>query len=168
MSGSDPSGGCLAGDLPGGPYRVRRARLEDVARLVGLLRDDVLGAGREDASEAAYLDAFAAIDADPRHHLTCVCSPDGTVVATAQLTLLPGLSRGAATRLQVEAVRVAASHRGRGLGGALLDWAHGYGRRHGATLAQLTTDAARTEAHRFYEGLGYRASHVGFKRELEG
>jgi GNAT superfamily N-acetyltransferase len=83
-----------------------------------------------------------------------------------QLTLIPGLSRGGAKRLHIEAVRVAASARGGGLGSALFDWAHAYGRSRGATLAQLTSDKSRSGAHRFYEKLGYRASHEGFKYQL--
>ena len=89
-----------------------------------------------------------------------------TVAATAQLTVIPGLSRGGATRLQIEAVRVASPWRGRGLGGALLEWAHEHGRARGAVLSQLTTDASRVDAHRFYERLGYEASHLGLKRPL--
>lgn len=69
-------------------------------------------------------------------------------------------------RLQVEGVRVAASRRGTGLGTAMLGWAHEHGRARGATLAQLTTDAERGDAHRFYARLGYTASHVGLKRPL--
>ena len=83
-----------------------------------------------------------------------------------QLTLVPGLARQGAKRLQIEAVRLASGTRGRGLGTALFDWAHEYGRKQGATLAQLTSDKTRTDAHRFYDGLGYRASHQGYKRPL--
>ena len=83
-----------------------------------------------------------------------------------QLSIIPGLSRTGATRLQVEGVRIAASERSTGLGAAMLGWAHEHGRSHGAVLAQLTTDAVRTRAHAFYERLGYEARHVGFKREL--
>ena len=83
-----------------------------------------------------------------------------------QLTLLPGLARAAATRLQIEAVRIDASVRRTGLGTALLEWAHDYGRERGAVLAQLTTDKSRAEALRFYGRLGYEASHQGLKRSL--
>ena len=68
--------------------------------------------------------------------------------------------------MQVEGVRVAASRRGSGLGTELLDWAHDWGRRHGAVVAQLTTDRSRVDARRFYERLGYVASHEGMKRSL--
>lgn len=150
-------------------FHLSRARDVDVADIVALLTDDPLGRTRESSSLSPYMDAFHRIDADPNHLLLIVRedSPTtGPAVATMQLTLLPGLSRGGATRLQIEAVRVAAETRGSGLGSAVLDWAHAYGRSHGATLAQLTSDVTRTDAHRFYERLGYTASHQGFKLPL--
>ena len=83
-----------------------------------------------------------------------------------QLTLVSGLARAASKRLQIEAVRLAPDARGGGLGTALFDWAHEYGRQHGAAIAQLTSDKSRTDAHRFYDKVGYTASHEGFKRAL--
>ncbi len=80
-----------------------------------------------------------------------------------QLTFIPGLARGGATRLQIEAVRVRPDLRSNGLGGAMITWAIDEGRRRGAKLVQLTSDGSRAAAHRFYERLGFEASHVGFK-----
>lgn len=91
---------------------------------------------------------------------------DETIVGTLQLTLIPGLSRRGATRAQIEAVRVAGGERGSGLGTALLEWAIEESRRLGADLVQLTSDAGRVEAHRFYEQLGFTPTHLGFKLEL--
>ena len=92
----------------------------------------------------------------------------GAVVGTLQLTVLPGLARGGALRAQLEAVRVGSAHRSRGLGAAMIRWAIDEARRRGCGLVQLTTDKARTEAHRFYEGLGFVASHEGLKLPLSG
>ena len=89
------------------------------------------------------------------------------MVGTLQLTVLPSLSRGGALRSQVEAVRVAGSQRGKGLGEALLLWAVEESRARGCSLVQLTTDKQRTDAHRFYERLGFVASHEGMKLLLE-
>lgn len=133
---------------------------------MALLRDDPIGASREGEDAEPYLAAFDVIDADPAHLLVAVRDEAGEVVGTMQLTLLPGLSRSATTRLQVEGVRVAPSTQGSGLGTAMLRWAEEYGRSRGARLAQLTTDKRRTDAHRFYERLGYVASHEGMKRPL--
>ena len=148
-------------------FTVRRAALSDVTAIVELLRDDVLGRKRESADLADYERPFREIDSDPRHFLAVVQDADGRVVGTMQLTLLPGLSRGGATRLQIEAVRVAADIRGSGLGEQMLLWAEEHGKQAGATLVQLTTDKSRTGAHRFYDRLGYAASHEGYKKELE-
>ncbi|WP_420100270.1 GNAT family N-acetyltransferase [Corynebacterium sp.] len=135
------------------------------ADIVALLTDDVLGQTRESSPLETYMVAFTEIDADPGHFLLIVREgrDGGPAFATMQLTIVPGMSRGGTKRLQIEAVRVAAGTRGTGLGSALFDWAHDYGRTRGATLAQLTSDVTRTDAHRFYERLGYTASHQGFK-----
>ncbi len=144
---------------------VDRARREDVPAVVALLTDDVLGRDREAPDLGPYLAAFDAVDADPAHLLAVV--RDGDVVAgTMQLTFVPGLSRGGALRLQIEAVRVASTHRGTGLGTAMIGWAVEHGRERGAALVQLTTDKQRTDARRFYERLGFVASHEGMKLAL--
>jgi GNAT superfamily N-acetyltransferase len=145
---------------------IERARVEDVPSIVALLADDPLGAGRETPDDLdPYVRAFAVIDADPHQHLV-VARRDGRVVGTLQLTVLPGLSRTATTRAQVEAVRVGRDERGRSLGRELLEWAEREARERGCALLQLTTDASREDAHRFYERLGYVGSHLGFKKPL--
>ena len=153
-------------DASGVPYLLRRARRDDLGALVALLAADALRANDDsDAPErrAPYEAAFDAIDRDPAHTLVAVEDAAGDVVATMQLTMLPGLARGGATRMQVEAVRVAASARGHGLGSAMMRWAIEDARTRGAALVQLTSDARREEAHRFYGRLGFSPSHVGFK-----
>ncbi|WP_245775918.1 GNAT family N-acetyltransferase [Saccharopolyspora flava] len=153
--------------LGGATYRVRRASQDHLAEIVGLLLDDELGAGRESADDLSpYREAFAAIDADPAQLLVAVEDPAGPVVATLQLTFIPGLARQGAWRAQIEAVRVAAAHRSQGLGAALFTWAIEESRRRGCALVQLTTDKKRTDAHRFYERLGFTASHEGYKMSL--
>ncbi|GAA5048529.1 GNAT family N-acetyltransferase [Nocardia callitridis] len=147
-------------------FVVERARRADVPAIVDMLRDDVLGTGRESTDLATYFAAFEAIERSEEQLLALVRDAGGQAVATMQLTLIPGLSREGATRLQIEGVRVAAAARSAGLGGAMLRWAADYGRYHGARIAQLTTDKRRTDAHRFYERLGYVASHEGMKIEL--
>jgi GNAT superfamily N-acetyltransferase len=153
-------------EVTGERFTIERARRQDVADIVRLLADDVLGAGRETAADSAYEAAFDEIDADPHLHLAVIKAAGGEIVGTFQLTLIPGLARGGAKRLQVEAVRLASSTRGGGLGAAMFAWVHDYGRQHGCTLAELTTDKQRIDAHRFYERLGYRATHVGYKLPL--
>jgi GNAT superfamily N-acetyltransferase len=146
----------------------RRATEEDVAAIVAMLADDPLGAAREDISTPlaqAYVTAFRAIDADPNQHLA-VMTEDGAVVGTLQLTFIAGLSRKGALRGQIEAVRVAAGKRGAGLGQRLFEWAIAECRARGCRTVQLTTDKSRADAHRFYDRLGFKASHVGYKLAL--
>jgi len=147
-------------------FRVTRARRTDVPALVALLADDELGREREGAERARYEAAYDAIARDPAHFLAAVRDESDKVVATMQLTVLPGLWRGGTTRLQVEGVRVKEAERGTGLGSAMLEWAHTHGRVRGATLAQLTTDLTRVRALAFYARAGYERTHAGLKREL--
>jgi len=145
----------------------RAARAEDLGAVVALLADDPLGAGREDPAGgmAAYEAAFRRIAVDPNNDLIVV-ERAGAVVGCLQLTLIPGLSRGGLTRAQIESVRVAASERGRGLGRELFEWAIAESRTRGAGLVQLTTDKTRPDALRFYESLGFAATHEGMKLAL--
>ncbi|AXQ58992.1 GNAT family N-acetyltransferase [Streptomyces koyangensis] len=131
-----------------------------------MLADDPLGATRESPDDLTpYLASHARLAADPNQHLV-VAERAGKVVGTLQLTLIPGLSRRAATRSLIEAVRVHADERGSGLGTLLIEWAVQTSRTEGCQLVQLTSDATREDAHRFYERLGFVASHVGFKLQL--
>ena len=153
-------------DADGVPFLLRRARRDDLPALVELLAADALRANDDSSAierRGPYEAAFEAIDRDPAHTLVAVEDVAATVVATMQLTLSPGLARAGATRMQVEAVRVAATARGHGLGTAMMRWAIDEARSHGAALVQLTSDARREEAHRFYERLGFAPSHLGFK-----
>ena len=162
MSGSD----LLDGGLPDGGLTMRRSRAEDVPAIVALLADDELGATRESPDDLTpYRAAFKEIDADPSQHLV-VAERDGQVVGCLQLTVIRGLARRAATRAIIESVRVGSGERGSGLGTTMITWAIEVSRRLGVDLLQLTSDKSRTDAHRFYERLGFQASHLGFKLHL--
>ena len=143
----------------------RPARRADVPAVVALLADDVLGRGRESGQLDPYLAAFDAIEAEGGNQLI-VGEAGDRVLATYQLTVISGLSLSAARRAQIEAVRVDASLRGQGAGAALMADAEARARAAGATLMQLTSNASRADAHRFYERLGYAPSHIGFKKPL--
>ena len=148
----------------------RRANKTDVPKIVALMADDVLGAAREQAGPHlpdAYFTAFEAIDADEKQFLAVV-EEGGQMVGTLQLTLLPYLGRVGALRGQIEAVRVASDRRGQGIGEAMMTWAIEQCRQRGCGLVQLTSDKTRSGAHRFYDRLGFTASHVGYKLDLRG
>ena len=145
---------------------IRAAVADDVPAIVAMLADDPLGARRESPGDLTpYLAALQRLSSDPNQHLV-VAVREGRVIGTLQLTVIPGLSRRGATRSVIEAVRVHADERGSGLGTQLIEWAIAESRRQDCRLVQLTSDASRTDAHRFYERLGFEASHIGFKLPL--
>lgn len=155
--------------LASSTVELRRATLEDLPALVGLLIDDPLGRTRENVTDdndlRLYRLAFDAIDADP-NQLLVVASDGAETVGTLQLSFIPGLARRGALRAQIEAVRVHENYRSQGLGSEMFEWAIEEARRRGCALVQLTADKARTDAHRFYGRLGFIASHEGLKLQL--
>ncbi|MGC5567146.1 N-acetyltransferase family protein [Streptomyces sp. FR-108] len=149
-----------------GDLEIRPAVADDIPAIVAMLADDPLGSQRESPDDLTpYLAALERLSNDPNQHAV-VAVREGRVVGTLQLTIVPGLSRKGATRSIIEAVRVHADERGSGLGTRFIEWAVDRSRREGCQLVQLTSDATRTDAHRFYERLGFTASHVGFKLQL--
>lgn len=144
----------------------RRATYDDIPDIVGMLADDELGATRESPDDLTpYEEAFAVIDADPHQYLA-ICERDGEVVGTLQLSFIAGLSRMGMSRLQIEGVRIHKNARSGGIGTRMFEWAIEQARERGCGLVQLTTDASRADAHRFYERLGFEATHIGFKRAV--
>ena len=149
-----------------GDLEIRPAVADDVPAVVAMLADDPLGAQRESPDDLSpYLAALERLNGDPNQHVM-VAVREGRVVGTLQLTVIPGLSRKGATRSLIEGVRVHADERGSGLGTQLIEWAIDESRRQECQLVQLTSDVTRTDARRFYERLGFTASHVGFKMAL--
>ncbi|MFH8657690.1 GNAT family N-acetyltransferase [Streptomyces afghaniensis] len=149
-----------------GDLEIRAAVADDVPAIVAMLADDPLGAQRESPDDLTpYLTALERLSADPNQRLV-VAVREGRVVGTLQLTIIPGLSRRGATRSIIEGVRIHADERGSGLGTQLIEWAIDESRDQGCQLVQLTSDKTRTDAHRFYERLGFTASHTGFKLPL--
>ena len=146
----------------------REARQTDVTNLVKLLADDLLGASREDLSEPLnhrYTDAFHHIDKDSNNELTVVES-DGELVGMLQLTFIPYLTHTGSWRCLIEGVRIAKTHRGKGLGSKFIIWAIERARSKNCSIVQLTSDKQRPDAIRFYESHGFAATHEGFKLKL--
>ncbi|OII31495.1 GNAT family N-acetyltransferase [Curtobacterium sp. MMLR14_014] len=151
-----------------GELTLRDAVDEDLDALMALLSDDPISAARGDVAapedRPQYAEALRSIVDDPANALLVAEDADGRLVGTLQLTRIPGMARRGATRLLVEAVRVSSALRSGGIGTALMRWVTDVAAPAlGTPLVQLTSDAARTDAHRFYERLGFTGSHVGFK-----
>jgi GNAT superfamily N-acetyltransferase len=142
---------------------IRRARREDIGKIVAMLADDALGHARERIETPlpdSYFRAFAKLDADPNIKLV-VAEEAGVVVGCLHLCILPGLSSQGASRGLIEDVRVDSTRRGRGIGELLVRWAVDEARTQGCKLVELLTHNTRVDAQRFYERLGFARSHVG-------
>lgn len=143
----------------------RDAREEDVAAVIALLSDDILGAGREKAEQDVYVQAFRAMQAEGNNNLI-VGETNGQVVACYQITFISGLSLSAARRAQAEGVRVASDQRGKKIGEAMMTDAEQRARDAGCGLLQFTSNKTRNNAHRFYDRMGFTPSHIGYKKPL--
>jgi GNAT superfamily N-acetyltransferase len=149
--------------------KIRRALRNDVPALVAMLANDKLGMLREDYQEPLaqkYYDAFENIDSDSNQQLIVIENERGKVIGTLQLSFIQYLTYQGGKRAQIEAVRVHEDYRNKGIGKQLLEWAINEAKTNKAHVVQLTTDKNRPEALQFYESLGFKASHEGFKLHL--
>ncbi|WP_208350482.1 GNAT family N-acetyltransferase [Pseudaestuariivita rosea] len=143
----------------------RHAIAADVPAIIGLLRDDTLGKTREMDELAIYHRAFAQMQSEATNQII-VGDQNDRVIATYQITFILGLSLKASRRALIESVRVARDLRRQGIGKLMMQDAERRAREAGCSLIQLTTNQSRDNAHRFYAGLGFTPSHIGFKRVL--
>lgn len=146
--------------------KFRKATIKDVPTIVQLIADDALGSKRENFTiplPKTYYDAFERIDSDPNQELTVVENKTGEVIGVFQMTFIPYLTYQGGIRAQIEGVRVHKDHRGLGIGKTIFQWAIQRAKERNAHVLQLTTDKKRPDAIRFYESLGFKASHEGMK-----
>lgn len=147
----------------------RRARRADLPSVVRMLAEDDLGSQRERYDEPlpeSYSSAFEQIDNDPNHELI-VAERNGEVIGTLHLMFLPSVSFQGGLRAQVESVRVDKLFQSQGIGSQMMKWAVERARQRGAHIVQLTTHKTRLDAHRFYERLGFKGTHLGMKLNLK-
>ena len=147
----------------------RLARRADLPSIVQMLADDDLGSTRERYEEPlpeTYYEAFQQIENDPNHELI-VAEKDGEVIGTLHLMFLPSISFQGGLRAQVESVRVDRRFQNQGIGSALMQWSIARAKQREAHVVQLTTHKTREDAHRFYERLGFKGSHLGMKLSLK-
>jgi GNAT superfamily N-acetyltransferase len=158
----------MSGSPAGASLSFRRATQTDVPDIVRMLADDPLGARRESFTSplpASYYAAFDAVERDPNNELV-VATLSGRVVGVLQITFIPYLTYRGGWRALIEGVRVEASVRSSGIGKHLFEWAIARARERGCHMVQLTSDKTRPDAIRFYESLGFVASHEGLKLHL--
>lgn len=147
----------------------RKANIDDLRAIITLLLEDELGQTREQLNatiEQSYIDAFHRIDNDPNQYLMIVCS-ENVIVGTCHLTIMPSLTFVGSTRMQIEAVRVSAKHRGQKIGEWMMHAAIDYAKSKDVSIIQLTTNIKRPKAKEFYERLGFEVTHVGMKYYLQ-
>ena len=147
----------------------RLATRDDLPSIVRMLADDDLGSQREqyaDPLPESYYSAFEQIDSDPNHELI-VAERDGEVIGTLHLIFLPSVSFQGKLRAQVESVRVDKLFQSQGIGSEMMKWTMERATQRGARIIQLTTHKTRIDAHRFYERLGFKGSHLGMKLSLK-
>ncbi len=145
----------------------RKATINDLPRIIDLLSQDRLGAGRENPNDfESYRQIFKEIGSNPNHFLMVVEIKD-FIVATCHLTILPYLSHCGARRLQIESLHVSEQIRSQGVGKWVLDQAIHWGKQYGAKKVQLTTNRTRLDSHRFYERFGFTPSHFGMKLSID-
>jgi ribosomal protein S18 acetylase RimI-like enzyme len=152
----------------GSNVRFRIATKHDLDRIVEMLADDVLGSKRERNERPlpdSYIQAFKAITADPNNELVVACRGD-EVIGVQQITFIPYITHQGGWRATIEGVRTSSSERGKGLGSELIRYGIQRAKDRGCHLVQLTTDKKREDALRFYESLGFKASHEGLKMHL--
>ena len=146
--------------------KIRKAIKEDIPKIVKMIADDELGKLREDYKDplpSVYFDAFHNIDNDSNQELIVIQDTDASIIGTLQLSFIQYLTYQGGTRAQIEAVRIRQDKRGEGLGEALFKWAIQRAKDRNAHLIQLTTDRKRPDVLKFYEKLGFTASHEGMK-----
>ncbi|MCT8138036.1 GNAT family N-acetyltransferase [Anaerobacillus sp. CMMVII] len=146
----------------------RKATIKDLEKIVHMLSDDKLGSMRENYElplQSSYTDAFQAIDSDPNIELIVACDGE-TIVGVLQLTFTPHLTYQGGWRATIEGVRTVLSEQGKGIGSKLTRRAIARAKERNCHVVQLTTDKTRKEALRFYEKLGFRATHQGLKLHL--
>lgn len=149
--------------------KFRAAQSSDLISIVKMLADDELGSKREkysDPLEPSYLEAFDQIERDPNNEIILAVDENEQIQGFLQLTFIPNLTYRGSWRAQIEGVRVLSSKRSEGIGKKLITEAIDRAKQHGCRLVQLTSDKNRTDALRFYESLGFKATHEGFKLSI--
>ena len=149
--------------------KFRQATREDLPEIVRMLADDFLGATREryeNPLPESYIKAFEEIEADKNNELI-IAETAGKVIGTLQITFTPSISFQGGKRATVESVRVDAKYRGQSVGRELMLWAIERAKKENCVAMQLTTNSDRKDAHRFYENLGFKRSHLGMKLYLK-
>lgn len=138
--------------------QIRLANEADMDAIFALIQGDAFVF--EPGTHEDYARAFAEVMAHPDNELVVVTLGD-QIVGTLQLTFIPGL--GIRRRAMVESVRVREDVRNLHIGTRMMEWVIARARERQCSVVQLTANVARKDAHRFYQRLGFKPTHIGMK-----
>lgn len=148
---------------------IRRAEEKDIPRILELYDELALppvpSPPEGYSVTVKYRKAFAGILASAGHQLI-VAEEKGRVVGSLALIVVPSLGHGGKPWMGIENVIVDSRGRRLGVGKMMMDYALAEAKKAGCYKMQLISDKRRTEAHKFYEAIGYTGSGVGFRRYL--
>lgn len=137
---------------------IRRAEPRDAAsisRLIGQL--GYSAAAREVVSRLSEMEAEG--------RTVLVAELDGQVIGCLTTSVMRVLHRPAPVG-RISMMVVDEAHRSRGIGAALVRAAEEALAAQGCYMVEVTSHLRRTEAHRFYERLGYERNSVKLARDL--
>ena len=139
---------------------IRLAAPADVTALLALYK--ALDVGDEPSlPEETARRRFAELGATPGHSIY-VAEDEGRIVGTFALVFIGGLPHSGRPSSIVEDVVVVEVCRGRGIGRAMMQYAMRASAAAGCYKLALSSHLRRVEAHRFYEGLGFRRHGYSF------
>lgn len=155
--------------MASGDIIIREAREADLPALIAMFAVDQLGGHGDTSDPEAYPEyarAFAEIAASPNQTLY-VAERAADVVGTFQTMITTSLNARGSSAMIIEAVQTRSDMRGQGIGARMIEFAVAEAKGRGVRLVQLTSNAVRKDAHRFYERLGFKPLHLGFKMALK-
>jgi GNAT superfamily N-acetyltransferase len=148
---------------------IREAKESDLPSLIGLFAADTMG-GHGDTTDLSaydeYLRAFRTISASSDQTLYAA-ELVGEIVGTFQTIVVTSLHGRGSSAMIIESVQTRDDMRGQGIGAAMINFCIDEAKSRDMRMVQLTSNAVRKDAHRFYERLGFKPTHLGFKMALK-
>ncbi len=135
-----------------------------------MIAGDELGKTRENFQKPLpreYLIAFEKINSDKNQELIMLENENAEANGVLQLSFIQYLTYRVGIRAQIKVVRIRKDLRGIGIGNTMFLWAKSRAKERKAHLLQLTTDKKRLKAIKFYEDLGFKATHEGMKMHFK-
>ncbi|CAH1198921.1 hypothetical protein PAECIP111893_01169 [Paenibacillus plantiphilus] len=141
-------------------YRIRKAEINDIHSLSELYHAFV----GQHSNTANMVEQLEIISGNPCYYLAVAC--DGNqVMGTAMGIVCFSLVGNCNPYMMIENVVVASEYRGKGIGRLLMHSLEEFARDNHCNYLILVSGIHRSEAHEFYETIGYER-HAGFEKRL--